>query len=319
MVFFEGTEKRLELDFVGSGDLRTVDRSAWEEVVRLAATQILNMKSTDTFTSFLLSESSLIVYKDKVILKTCGQTVPLSSVSEIMTIASKVGLEKEWMSYSRKNFLAPNFQPELHQCHHREAELCRQVCDGVGNAYVLGPITGEHWVLYDADFLNPDCSSRGDLTVDIMMYGLPADVRQLFYTDLPEGSREGAEKMTRESGLSEVAAMIERDAEIDDYCFDTCGYSCNAHAGQSYFMVHVTPQEECSYASFETNFGTTFQASPQGDMSAPLNALVERVLAAFRPERLTMTCFADLGAVNALSGAPFRSATQQYRRVNLNS
>eukprot|EP00439_Symbiodinium_sp_Y106_P068164 s1006_g11.t1 len=58
-----GTEKRIEIDFRGEADLRNADPKCWEEVVQLSATQILNCKKTDGFTSFLLSESSLIALR----------------------------------------------------------------------------------------------------------------------------------------------------------------------------------------------------------------------------------------------------------------
>merc|ERR1711920_623381 len=93
--------------------------------------------------------------------------------------------------------------------------------------------------------------------------------------------------------------------EVDDYCFAPCGYSCNVHAGDTYAMVHVTPQEGCSYASFETNFGATRDALPESGIGKRLSSLVGQVLDAFRPGRLTMTLFVDMGAMPALEGAPF--------------
>jgi len=318
IAFFEGTEKRIELDFLGSGDLRNADYSEWEEVTALCKTTILHSKQTSAFTSFLLSESSLIVYPSKVIIKTCGRTVPLQCLQKVWSIAQRQNLEPEWGCYSRKNFLDPSDQPEQHRDYQVETAYCRKVFDGKGDAHVLGPLTGDHWLLYQTDFHLPDCSTRGDLTIDIMMYGLPAHVRDVFFTDEPEGSAEGAAEMTRASGLADVGAML--GAEIDDYCFAPCGYSCNAHAGNAYFTVHVTPQEECSYASFETNFGTSFNQLPAEETGSAMNKLVDRVLQAFQPARMTMTLFIDLGGLAPLGNAPFQAAEEgDYRRKNLNS
>eukprot|EP00440_Ansanella_granifera_P002435 gb/GFBE01002646.1/.p1 GENE.gb/GFBE01002646.1/~~gb/GFBE01002646.1/.p1 ORF type:complete len:343 (+),score=86.59 gb/GFBE01002646.1/:1-1029(+) len=316
--FFEGTEKRVEIDFRGSGDLRNVPRSHWDEVIRLSGTQILNCKVTKEFTSFLLSESSLIVYPRKAILKTCGRTVPVAAVPKIFEAAKEQNLEAEWLCYSRKNFLAPHEQPEEHQSQEAEIEICRQACGKVGDGYVLGPMTGEHWLIYDASFQYVDSSSRGDFQVDIMMYDLPKDVQAKFYTDQPEGSAEGARKMTQESGLGGIIEWT--GGEVDDYCFDKCGYSCNVHAGDAYAMVHVTPQDECSYASFESNFGSSRDGLPgEGSNIPKLQELVTKVLDVFRPGRVTITLFIDQGAAPSVGSAPFEAASKTYRRRNTTS
>lgn len=316
--FFEGTEKRIEVDFVGEGDLRKVPRSAWEEVIRLSGTQILHQRDTTAFTSFLLSESSLLIYPHKVVLKTCGRTVPICGVPRVLELAEGQGLEPEWLCYSRKNFLAPSAQPLHHQSKEAEIALCHHVCRGVGDGYVLGPMTGEHWLVYDAQFKvdkAAKCTERGDFQIDIMMYGLPKDVRELFTSDL-EGNAEAATAMTRASGLADVVALL--GGEVDDYVFAPCGYSCNVHAGNAYAMVHVTPQENCSYASFETNFGSTIKGGkPEPDTGKKLDVLVGKVLDAFRPNRLTITLFSDQGAVDVLGPSPFTAADRRYRRRNL--
>jgi len=311
--FFEGTEKRVEVDFAGDGSLRHVPRSGWEDVVGRSQTRILNHCKTDEFESFLLSESSLIVYDRKVILKTCGNTVPIRSIDTVLKLAASMDLQPEWLSYSRKNFLAPVKQPAEHQSREAEIALCRDACGGAGDAYVLGQLTGDHWLLYNRDFQWTDCSERADYQLDIMMYELPEDVRQVFHTSEPEGSRSGAEAMTQCSGLGAVAASIR--GEVEDYCFAPCGYSCNIHAGDAYAMVHVTPQEECSYASFETNYGSSrAPGALRGNVSSNLNTLVDSVLQVFKPQRFTMTLFFDDGASAAIGGAPFEEAARRYRR-----
>lgn len=310
--FFEGTEKRIEVDFDGDGDLRTVVRAGWEEVVRLSATQILHHKVTPEFTSFLLSESSLIVYPQKVVLKTCGNTVPICSVHKICELARSVNLEPEWFCYSRKNFLDPTLQPPDHKDKDIEIELCRTVCNGIGDAFVLGPLTGDHWLIYDATFIHVDCSKRSDYQVDIMMYDLPKDVQASFHTKEPEGSLKGAADMTKAAGLIDICAFV--GGEIDDYNFSPFGYSCNIHIGDCNAMVHVTPQDGCSYASFETNVGSSRDGPPDKDAAIKLNAIVGKVLDAFRPKRLTVTLFIDGGAQALVGKAPFEAADSRYER-----
>lgn len=52
--------------------------------------------------------------------------------------------------------------------------------------------------------------------------------------------------------------------------------------GDTYFTVHVTPQQECSYVSFETNL--------ERDRYGPL---ITQVLQLFQPGRCTLTLFAS--------------------------
>merc|ERR1719317_1362241 len=40
---------------------------------------------------------------------------------------------------------------------------------------------------------------------------------------------------------------------IDAHSFVPCGYSLNALDGEYYWCIHVTPQAQYSYVSFETN------------------------------------------------------------------
>jgi S-adenosylmethionine decarboxylase len=226
-------------------------------------------------------------------------------------------MEPEWLSCSRKSFLRPNQQPAEHQDLDLEMSRLQKLC-GTGQGHILGPLTGEHWMLYNAQWREVDAAQRGDLTVDMMMYGLAEDVRSKFYTEEAEGSRKGAEDMTRNSGLGGVVKFME--GEIDDYCFSPCGYSCNVHAGDACAIVHVTPEETCSYASFETNFGTSWKSLPKRQYAEKLNSLVQQVVDVFKPSHFTVTLFVDSGASDAIGDAPFGGVSSTaYARVSRNA
>jgi len=78
--FFEGVEKLLEIWFAPDteenhdGDLRRIPRSEWDNLVKSVNAQILSVIENDDIQAFLLSESSLLVSKRRVIIKTCGTT-----------------------------------------------------------------------------------------------------------------------------------------------------------------------------------------------------------------------------------------------------
>ena len=136
-------------------------------------------------------------------------------------------------------------------------------------------------------------------------------------------------------GLADVYPTSKyRDAKIDSYLFTPCGFSANgvvpAAEGDTatskaahYFTVHVTPEPQCSYASFETNVPTRQSGRQTAD-------LVEQVVRIFRPGRFSVTFFeakpADLlpaapaAEHAALANARARSARMEalkgYRRVD---
>lgn len=94
-------------------------------------------------------------------------------------------------------------------------------------------------------------------------------------------------------GLADVYPTAKYpDAKIDSYLFTPCGFSANgvvpAPEGTAkathYFTVHVTPEPQCSYASFETNVPIRQSGRETAD-------LVEQVVKIFKPGRFSVTFF----------------------------
>lgn len=310
LMYFEGTEKRIEVDFVVRGDARGLRQSTrWPEVVATSGTKILMHKSYPAFDSYILSESSLFVYPHKCVLKTCGITVPLASLDLIFTVAREVSCEPEWLSYSRKEFKYPGDQVFPHCSFEEEIKQCQLVCS-VGNGYILGPVTGDHWLLFNADFMEVDGKQRHDQTIDIMMYDLPDEIRDLFYVHDADEGADVAANMTERSGLKTLFP----ECTIDGVHFSPCGYSCNAVIGDYYFTVHVTPEPDCSYASFETNLPADTNGGVRYEPG-----LLQKVIALFRPARFAMSFFADDGAVELLKPLPYDEIPQEYERQLLSS
>jgi S-adenosylmethionine decarboxylase len=93
-------------------------------------------------------------------------------------------------------------------------------------------------------------------------------------------------------GLSDVYPKGKYpESRIDAYLFTPCGFSANAvvpapegETGTHYFTVHVTPEPNCSYASFETNV----PALQKGRDTAEI---VSNVVDIFKPGRFSVTLF----------------------------
>lgn len=98
--------------------------------------------------------------------------------------------------------------------------------------------------------------------------------------------------VSESSGLADVYPTSKYpDARIDAYMFKPCGFSANgvipAPQGKDathYFNVHVTPEPDWSYASFETNVPSKQSGPETAD-------LIEQVVSIFQPGRFSVTRF----------------------------
>lgn len=203
--------------------------------------------------AYLLSESSLFVYDEMIILKTCGTTTLLHVVPAFLKLAAEkcnahslLGL---W--YSRKNMAKPERQIGLHQSFTEEATFLDKALDAkgmTGGAYLLGRMNGDHWYLYAMD--NPEWEVEVERTFEILMSDLDQErMRELFYCS--DDNKEAQIRLGKEcTAKSGIGALLQGVA-LDETMFYPCGYSLNGAKDRTYYTIHVTPQPECSYASFE--------------------------------------------------------------------
>jgi len=261
---------------------------------------ILHSVSNNYMDAYVLSESSLFVYKHRLIMKTCGTTTLLRCLSYLLEYADALGLELTWVGYSRKNLLFPtaqlwphsNFGEEIRyiDTHEKLQDRLR------GNGHILGPITGDHWFVYVADHSNTSplayktpryvpATPSTERTINMMMFDMDLGVAQIFY----QKNSPSGKDMTMKSGINTLCP----GAQIDEAMFTPCGYSMNAILYDSYFTIHITPEESCSYVSFETN-----------TCMDNYNPLVRNVLNLFKPKRFVLTMFGDNEAVNELKSLP---------------
>lgn len=441
---FEGPEKTMEVCFIpGIGEeagLRQLSRKQLDFLCTEAKCSILSKISSAYMDAYVLSESSLFIYKHRYIMKTCGTTTLLHCLDSLLRFADELKMELMWVGYSRKNLLFPTQQAWPHSNFGDEIEylnshkVLQDRLNGV--AHILGPVTGDHWFVYVAD--NPphmaalveahqqqtknknknknksrDCLSQMQtlednacpqntddakanangnaistvikskstsclssipsgngsgsscldltssmmtmegITINMMMFDLDQEVTKLFYQSPPSSSPPEAssssspsptatstptsaptstskeeevpeldsataaaigKRMTKAAGIDHLVP----GATIDESSFSPCGYSMNAILHDAYSTIHVTPEQECSYASFETN--TALRA---------YSPLVRNALNVFRPQRFVLTMFADEVAYSTLqegavppplsSRELFVPRIGMYRRTNLSS
>ena len=313
---FEGPEKTMEVCFmpgIGSpGGLRDLSRGQLDLLCEEAKCTILSKISSSYIDAYVLSESSLFVYKYRYIMKTCGTTTLLRCLDTLIRFAEELGMSLWWVGYSRKNLNNPSAQQWPHS--NFEDEVSYLTSHPVlqarlnGSGHILGPVTGDHWFVYVADLSREYRSLCGvpspqslpstgpnaemgttvmdNITMNMMMFDLSRDVADVFYQK--DDCKTGAE-MTVKAGIHELVP----GASVDACAFSPCGYSMNAILHDAYSTIHVTPEPQCSYASYETNTTLPSYAS-----------LIRNVLNVFRPHRFVLTMFADESALKGLKDLP---------------
>lgn len=109
---FEGSEKRLEVDFAPSDHrgLRSLSRAVLDQLMTDAGCCIVSDRHNEQFDAYVLSESSLFVFPHKLVLKTCGTTKILHAIPLLLQLACSTGCIVKRCKYSRASFLYPQFQ-----------------------------------------------------------------------------------------------------------------------------------------------------------------------------------------------------------------
>lgn len=283
---YEGQEKRVRVAFSGhrgGPGLRSIRREDWNTILSAAACSILSVAHSDECDAYVLSESSLFVYRDEAVIKTCGTTVPLTAVAPVVNHAKNLDLSPRVFEYSRSEYRFPHEQVGPHTSWEHEVEALLQTWPG-GKHSVLGSQGGPSWYTFSWAALQQEgslslsppaqsLSHEGDYegegstrlsqTPDSSFLGPEVHDKQpanpgykleIVMTGLPKHvmsnfwfTDDGADgaAVAKACGLADV---IGHDAVFDGWRFDPCGYSLNAvNDHGEYFTVHITPQAHCDF------------------------------------------------------------------------
>lgn len=285
---FEGYEKRLEISFFepeiftnprGQG-LQSLSKEQLDQILKPAECTIVSSLANNDVDSYVLSESSLFVYPHKIIIKTCGTTKLLLSIPPILDLADGLDLKVKSVRYTRGSFIFPGAQSFPHRNFSEEVAVLDGYFGELGSgsrAYVMGGVDPQQqWHVYSASAESAD-DEHPIYTLEICMTGLDSKSASVFY----KTHSTSAAVMTQASGIRNILP----ESEICDFDFDPCGYSMNAIEEAAISTIHVTPEDGFSYASFEA-VGYDFR-------TLSLNALVERVLACFKPADFSVALHSD--------------------------
>jgi len=301
MGFFEGAEKLLEIWFEGlegdtTADLRRIPRHELDDLLKYVNAEIMSVAKNNSIDSYILSESSMFISAKRFIIKTCGITKLLLAVQPCIQLAYKHAnmLKVHNFFYSRRVFLRPEEQVGVHKKFDDEVAFLDEIIPH-GSAYVLGCVPSQQWYMYTTDNHAPAATptDTDDVTLEILMSDLDHNVMQQFsklaYTNPDE--------LIVGTGISRFIPRSVNDGML----FDPIGFSMNGLHEDAYYTIHVTPQDSCSYVSFETNI-----------VKEDYSALINRVVETFKPGKFVITFF-------SAKGAPCGAALTALQRVDLDA
>ncbi|MGK0411495.1 MAG: S-adenosylmethionine decarboxylase [Shewanella psychromarinicola] len=254
-MFFEGSEKKLEIIVNASAPkLRSLDRTFWVGLVAASNADILSSISNEYCDAYLLSESSLFVWDDRLVMLTCGTS---SLVESACNCIERLGEQAiAYVCYQRKNeyyahLQASSFGDDVLRLRHFIA----------GQAHRMGHLDSHHHYTFTTD--KEYQASRFDTTNELLMYHISGPI-----ADYLRGDQQSMVQI----GLMLQLEQLFNGFSIDQYLFSPLGYSINGIRGCEYFTIHITPQENSSYVSVETNIDLT---TTQVDIFAELVRLLQ--------------------------------------------
>jgi len=257
-LIFEGVEKKLEVKLRPPPHLsnqpffRDISPAEWGYLLQSFGCRILNVEKNDHFDAYLLSESSLFVYSDRVILKTCGTTRLLSCIPTLLQYANNVfdgEFEVDYVLFTRRNYKYPDKQCYPHTSWDEEISVLKHSFP-TGKDYLVGDKNGDHFHLFIDDQRTKDAEVPSYSTIEIAMNDLCRQAMSHYYKK-PKLSKDAPEaNILKDSGLNNI---LPTEAVVDSMMFDPFGFSLNGLDEKIYYTMHITPQPECSYVSYETN------------------------------------------------------------------
>ena len=163
-MFFEGSEKKIEIQFRSSvSDLRQRPRQFWDELVSKSQAQILSVIENNDLTAYLLSESSLFVSSNDIVMITCGTTQLIKAAEFLFESFSQEDIEAFF--YERKNEVFPQAQPSSFQ---DDVKVLKKWFPG--EAMRFGREDEHHLYLFASTM--PFQPPSNDHTMEILMHGV---------------------------------------------------------------------------------------------------------------------------------------------------
>lgn len=257
-MFYEGTEKRLEITLKDKNLLLFADEF-WLAMVEQADAYIISKIENTKLKAYLLSESSLFVWQNKLLLITCGNTHLVKAAQFFQKRVNKENIQ---------SLLFHRHYP--HQQHLQKSNFAQDTT--LLKSQLQG--TTKHWQgKYQGDLFLFGESLTGMINTKqiLMFHGLSGD----FAGSLQNGSAT-LSKIESQLALSSFFPQL----SIDQFIFTPKGYSLNSIAADQYLTIHITPEKLSTYLSLESSFAE--------QLIAPFITHLHNI---FQPEKTNLMAF----------------------------
>ncbi len=269
-MFFEGSEKKVEVVVAESApSLRSLGKAFWEDMVAKCNATILSSISNEKCDAYLLSESSLFVWEHHFVMLTCGTTTLVESVKTFMDKFEKEQILS--VIFQRKNEYQSHLQKSSFS---QDIDSLQQRMSGV--AYQLGNLDTHHNYIYHLD--KPYTPEDNDYTYELLMYHIQGPVAHYLRSE-----NQNSATIRQLMNFEEILPGF----EINDFVFEPFGYSMNAIKEGFYATMHITPQEDSSYVSFETNL----------DLANQHTGILDKLIATLQPGNFDIISFNGIPSV----------------------
>jgi len=231
-MFYEGTEKRLLIS-TQNLNLFDLNESFWQQLVADADAEILSSIENSNVKAYLLSESSLFIWKHTLLLITCGNTQLVKAALFVQQQLTKAQIKT--LIFQRHQALKPLLQVSSFE---QDTCLLKDQFNG----------QQQHWRgSYQGDLFifGQVCSSKLTNHSIYMLHGLHG--------------RFSEELQTQGLNKHSILAKLQlhrffSNLLVDHFSFSPKGYSLNAISDKHYITLHLTPELLSTYLSVESSF-----------------------------------------------------------------
>jgi hypothetical protein len=272
--YFEGPEKTLEVWFdLGPSSpregLRLLNRAVLDDICAQCNCEIISHASTAAMDAYVLSESSLFVSPTHFLMKTCGRTTLLCSLTPLLAhVCNNPSLDMALagVKFSRRSYSRPEEQLFPHRDFPEERTFFEQALAPHSNALhptqavCLGEEGTSQWYLLLATAV--EGLGRCYEGVTLMMDGMSQSALPWFYHSQNLSSHALRTKQKEEDGLYAKQQRDEEDgacrpylplltpsAHLQDFfLFAPCGFSMNT-LQQNEQEMRTEEEEEEEYST----------------------------------------------------------------------